>query len=199
MVTLPSPQLTQEQDLLEGVGESAGLGIAGAGPLGGVAGAANTKVSVTPRPGQDRSALNTLAEQALTTGDVSTLLDTSNPTTYNPSLAAEVLIQRTQNTELSTEEQTAAQTNLDEIVTNLQARQQELTEKDPVTMAKEEIQTDIEEILKLKQVEGMTENDQKLLDEELTNRRKMLNDVDEQADSLKKTQTSELQKRSVNI
>lgn len=73
-----------------------------------------------------------LAEEALTTGDVSKLLDTEGRTTYNPVRAADVLSKRARNTDLTEEQRADARNQLTELVSAQAAEATRLESVDPV-------------------------------------------------------------------
>jgi hypothetical protein len=139
------------QSLTEGIGESAGLGALGGIVLGGGAGGIQTDVSeqegVAFGNVGDQEAQTKLAEEALKSGDISGLTDPAKPANFNPVRAADVLLKRSKDKELTEEDRAKAQEDLDALVTGLQSSLENQTAKakDP-TLHVQEIQNDIDSI-----------------------------------------------------
>lgn len=122
--------LDPNQTLSEGLGEAAGIAAAAGGTLGGtLSGFGGTPREDAPPPAPERTAsapAQEAAARARETGEITELLDPERPETYNPPLAAKVLLDRAQNNELPAEVKQASEGQLNALMTGLEERLQEI-------------------------------------------------------------------------
>tara|TARA_B110000902_G_scaffold77495_2_gene92134 strand:+ start:1339 stop:12039 length:10701 start_codon:yes stop_codon:yes gene_type:complete len=167
------------QELTEGVGEAAGLGLVGGGVLGGAAGAANSIRKPKLRPGQpptgNAKAQDEAVETALKTGDVSSLVNKAQPETYNPLRAADVLAKRAENVDLPEVERTAAQTQLNTLVSDLQADKSALEAADPIESSLAPIYAQIK---LLEEKAALPENQDPAIQESISNNLSAFRDME---------------------